>query len=131
MPNLAVTGGGSESFVISYGFDSYNQIIEKEVSQPLRSDDGCDEMPKVIVDTLVFDEANITCPTNGNKPKWGDTCHSLTKEAGRAVVIIKSSGFKPRNSKDARSIGYEEEKSPTLAADSGGCEVGILVRRDE
>ena len=46
-------------------------------------------------------------------------------------MIIKSSGFKPRNSKDARSIGYEEEKSPTLAADSGACEVGILTIHEE
>ena len=162
--------------MMAYGFDSYNQAIEKEVAQPLRSHDGGDTTPKVytthgrgddgllvmsrrfsdirvyesdvsptietgsgdggnnlpmVLDTLVFDEANITCPTNGNRPKWGDACHSLTKEAGRAVVIIKSSGFKPRNSKDARSIGYEEEKSPTLAADSGGCEVGVLVKRND
>lgn len=25
----------------------------------------------MIVDTLVFDEAQITCPTNGLHPKWG------------------------------------------------------------
>ena len=117
--------------MMAYGFDSYNQAIEKEVAQPLRSHDGGDETPKVLVDTLVFDEANITCPTNGNKPKWNDPCHSLTGEAGRAVLIEKSAGFKPRNSKDARSIGYEDEKSPTLAADSGACEVGILVRCGE
>lgn len=159
--------------VISYGFDSYNQAIEREVAQPLRSHDGGDETPKVytaqergddgllvisrrfsdirvyesdvsptietgsgdggnnlpmVLDTLVFDESGITCPTNGNKPKWNDPCHSLTREAGRAVVIVRSCGFKPRNSKDARSIGYEAEKSPTLAADSGACEVGILVQ---
>ena len=117
--------------VISYGFDSYNQAIEREVAQPLRSHDGGDTTPKVIVDTLVFDESGITCPTNGNKPRWNDSCHSLTREAGRAVVIIKSSGFKPRNSKDARSIGYEDEKSPTLAVDASGCQVSILVRCGE
>lgn len=122
-------GGGSESFVMSsYGFDSYNQTIEKEVAQPLRSHDGGDETPKVLIKTLIFDESGITCPTNGNKPKWNDPCHSLTREAARAVVIVRSCGFKPRNSKDARSIGYEAEKSPTLAADSGACEVGILVQ---
>lgn len=128
LPASMGMGGGYVPMVISYGFDSYNQAIEKEVAQPLRSHDGGDTTPKVIVDTLVFDEANITCPTNGNKPKWNDPCHSLTGEAGRAVLIERSAGFKPRNSKDARSIGYEEEKSPTLAADSGACEVGILVR---
>lgn len=125
------TGGNNMPIVLSYGFDSYNQTIEREVAQPLRSHDGGDTTPKVIVDTLVFDESGITCPTNGNKPRWNDSCHSLTREAGRAVVIIKSSGFKPRNSKDARSIGYEEEKSPTLAADSGACEVGILTIHEE
>lgn len=117
--------------MMAYGFDSYNQAIEEEVAQPLRSHDGGDTTPKVIVDTLVFDESGITCPTNGNQPRWNDSCHSLTREAGRAVVIIKSSGFKPRNSSDARTIGYEEEKSPTLAADSGACEVGILTIHEE
>ena len=176
LPASMGMGGGYIPMVISYGFDRYNQAVEKDVAQPLRSHDGGDTTPKVytthgrgddgllvmsrrfsdirvyesdvsptietgsgdggnnlpmVLDTLVFDEANITCPTNGNRPKWGDACHSLTKEAGRAIVVIKSSGFKPRNSKDARSIGYEEEKSPTLAADSGGCEVGILVKCGE
>lgn len=131
LPASMGMGGGYIPMVISYGFDSYNQAIEREVAQPLRSHDGGDTTPKVIVDTLVFDESGITCPTNGNKPRWNDSCHSLTREAGRAVVIIKSSGFKPRNSKDARSIGYEEEKSPTLAADSGACEVGILTIHEE
>ena len=159
----------------AYGFDSYNQAIEREVAQPIRAHDGGDTTPKVyttqergddgllvisrrfsdirvyesdasptietgsgdggnnlpmVLDTLVFDESGITCPTNGNKPRWNDSCHSLTREAGRAVVIIKSSGFKPRNSSDARTIGYEEEKSPTLAADSGACEVGILIQHE-
>ena len=131
LPASMGMGGGYIPMVISYGFDSYNQAIEREVAQPLRSHNGGDETPKALVNTLVFDESGITCPTNGNKPKWNDSCHSLTREAGRAVVIIKSSGFKPRNSKDARSIGYEDEKSPTLAADSGACEVGILVRCGE
>lgn len=125
------TGGNNVPIVVSYGFDSYNQAIEREVAQPIRSHDGGDTTPKVIVDTLVFDESGITCPTNGNKPRWNDSCHSLTREAGRAVLISRSSGFKPRNSKDARSIGYEEEKSPTLAADSGACEVGILTIHEE
>ena len=45
----------------------------------------------LIVETLVFDEAQITCPTNGLHPKWGGQCHSLTGEAGRTVVIIRRS----------------------------------------
>ena len=29
----------------------------------------------LIVDTLVFDEGQITCPTNGLNPKWGGQPH--------------------------------------------------------
>ena len=42
-----------------------------------------------MIETLVFDESQITCPTNGLNPKWGGLCHSLTREAGRTVVIIR------------------------------------------
>ena len=36
----------------AYEFDSYNQVIEKEIAQPLRSHDGGDTTPKVIADTM-------------------------------------------------------------------------------
>ena len=42
----------------------------------------------LIVDTLVFDEGQITCPTNGLHPRWGEQCHSLSGNAGRTVVVI-------------------------------------------
>lgn len=42
-------GGGSEVLIVS----------EKHVSFPM------------IVDTLAFDESQITSPTNGNHPRWG------------------------------------------------------------
>ena len=42
----------------------------------------------LIVETLVFDEGQITCPTNGLNPKWGGCCHALSGNAGRTVVII-------------------------------------------
>ena len=44
---------------------------------------------KMTVNTLVFDEARITSPTNGNNPRWNDSCHTLSKDCGRADVIIK------------------------------------------
>ena len=43
----------------------------------------------VIKDTMIFDESQITCPTNGLNPKWGGASHSLTRECGRTVVIIR------------------------------------------
>ena len=39
--------------VLSYGFDSYNQTIEAEMAQPLRSHGGGDTTAKVI--TYGFD----------------------------------------------------------------------------
>ena len=43
----------------------------------------------MITDTLVFDESQITSPVNGNRPKWGDPTHTLSREAGRCVLITK------------------------------------------
>lgn len=43
----------------------------------------------IVVETLVFDEGQITCPTNGLNPKWGGCCHALSGNAGRTVVIIR------------------------------------------
>ena len=43
----------------------------------------------MILDTMVFDEGQITCPTNGLNPKWGGSCHALSGNAGRTVVIIR------------------------------------------
>ena len=34
------------------------------------SGEGGNNLP-MIVDTLIFDESQITCPTNGLNPKWG------------------------------------------------------------
>lgn len=44
----------------------------------------------MIMDTMIFDESQITLPINGNKPRWNDPCHTLSIEAGRADVIIKT-----------------------------------------
>lgn len=43
----------------------------------------------IVVETLVFDEGQITSPTNGNVPTWGGCCHSLSGNASRTVVIIR------------------------------------------
>lgn len=43
----------------------------------------------IAVETLVFDEGQITCPTNGAKPEWNEACHSLSGNAWRAVIIIR------------------------------------------
>ena len=59
-------GGGSEVFV----------IYEKDAAKK--------------IDTLVFNEAQITSPTNANKPGWNEPCHAISStDAGRAVVIIR------------------------------------------
>lgn len=59
----------------------------------------------MIVDTLVFDESQITSKFNYSHPTWGGQCHPLTREAGRAIIIIRTAEdelsegdrlFKPR-----------------------------------
>lgn len=52
------------------------------------SGEGGNNLP-MIVDTIVFDESQITCKDNYSNPKKNDPCHPLTQNAGRAVVIIE------------------------------------------
>lgn len=49
----------------------------------------------MLIETLVFDEGQITCPLNGNIPTWNGLCHSLSGNAGRTVVIIKEQRDEP------------------------------------
>lgn len=46
----------------------------------------------MIVDTMVFDRAQITSKLNYSVPKWGGACHPLTSMCGEAIVIIKKRG---------------------------------------
>ena len=57
----------------------------------------------MIVDTLVFDEGQITCKLNGNVPTWGGCCHSLSGNAGRTVVIIREENELPESSRNPES----------------------------
>lgn len=50
----------------------------------------------MIIDTLIFDKAQITCKWNYSVPKWGAS-HPLTSACGQAVVIIKSDEDDSRN----------------------------------
>ena len=49
-------------------------------------------------------------------------------EGGGHGYVAQAAGFKWGNSKDARSIGYEEEKAPTLAGSSGGNMVPAIIQ---
>ena len=50
----------------------------------------------------------------------GDVAATLTAASGLPNTSgpkVMVAGFKPRQSKDARTLGYEEEVSPTLSTD--------------
>ena len=66
--------------------------MEDDVSVSLRASSGSygGGSEVLVVDTLVFDESQITSKYNYSHPTWGGQCHPLTEEAGRAVVIIKT-----------------------------------------
>lgn len=62
-----------------------------EIAETLRTPGGGDSMKaNLVIDTLVFDESQITSRQNGNRPTWGGCCHTLHRNANRAVVIIRS-----------------------------------------
>lgn len=57
----------------TYNQIRYGEYAESERAVTIRSSFGdCGGGGEVlVVDTLVFDEGQITCPTNGLHPKWG------------------------------------------------------------
>jgi len=58
----------------------------------------------MIVDTLVFDESQITSKLNYSHPTWGGQCHPLTSAAGRAIVVIKYEADDIQSDQPKRSI---------------------------
>lgn len=72
----------------------------------------------MVVDTLVFDESQITSPINGNVPRWNDSCHTLSREAGRCDIVIRK-----RDNMDGISEPCNWDGSqiaPTLTARNAG-----------
>ena len=52
------------------------------------------------IDAIAYSEVQITCPTNASNPKWGDPCHTLSRDAGRSIVIIRYDEQRQENSED-------------------------------
>ena len=61
----------------------------------------------MIVDTLIFDAAQVTCPTHGLNPRWGGVCHALTEEAGRTIVIIRTKNDNDNN--ESQSLSHSRD----------------------
>lgn len=77
--------GGSEVLVLESN-QNHARAEETEISPTLPAAMGCGGgYVPMIVDTLVFDESQITCPTNGLNPKWGGCATaSPEKQGGRS-----------------------------------------------
>ena len=73
-------------------------VKETEICPTLEAGagEGGNNLP-MILDTMVFDAAQVTRPTTGMTPKWGNKCYALTKEASRLTVIIKYAGTEGTN----------------------------------
>ena len=41
-----------------------------------------------VQETLCFNEAQITSPTNGNNPQWNEPCHTISATDNRAPTVI-------------------------------------------
>ena len=50
------------------------------------------------LDTLVFNEANITSPTNKSNPQVNDTCHTLDTDGRNDVICFERETFPRQNS---------------------------------
>lgn len=69
-------------------------VTETDISPTIEAGagEGGNNLP-MILDALVFDEGQITCPTLGLHPKWGGISTTLAEStANRMTVIIKEIG---------------------------------------
>ena len=79
-----------------------------------------------------FDERNITSKANQTKVEFGAPANTMHEKPFSVVQQVAS--FKPGQSADSRSIGYEENLAPSLEAGGGGNNqpaimAGMAVRR--
>ena len=72
-----------------YALTSFGQYAESLGTLRASGGDRGGGSEMLIVDTLVFDKAQITSKFNYSAPTWGGQCHPLTSAAGEAIVIIK------------------------------------------
>lgn len=112
------------------GFDSYNQTVEKELAQPLRSAAGGDTSPKV-----VCLEGNGYRPSHrGDGYKESDIQYTLnsTEQHGVCYGLDRASFNQGKNAKYDFSV-QEEISQPLVARGPGGGiheTIGSLCARD-
>ena len=77
------------------------RVHDAEVAPPIESGsgNGGNNLPMVL-QTLVFDLSQVTSKYNYSHPKWNDSCHPLTQEASRAIMIIKQGNGIGRSDND-------------------------------
>lgn len=79
------------------------------------SEQICPTLNTVDRHVVAFDTTQITSPTNGSNPQFGDPCHPLCASAHVPVVE-----FSAGNSAKAGSIGLAFDLAPTLRGGSSG-----------
>ncbi len=108
-------GAADRAGAAGIGFDRYNGDLTYNVAQSLTASAGSsgDNQPMVFQKTTVLNDQG-----GSRMDVTEDVTCTLRAEAHHPPVITekKSAGFCTEHSAQSRSIGYEEEKSPTLRA---------------
>lgn len=125
-----VGGGVNNPAIFCYGISAYESnammsgnphsgIYEADTSRTLDLNGGnpaCNQGGICVVEPVAADLYNATLT--------GDTAATVAARTGRygdaSGPPVLCAAFKLGNSEQARSIGYQEELSPTLNAESGG-----------
>lgn len=90
--------------------ESYSIGYEEEKSPTLRAS----IIPSVIVQTVVFDETQITSPQNGCNPKLNAPCHPLAAKGKPPVLCIQGKSIGRADKNAPNGSGINEEVSFTL-----------------
>lgn len=99
--------GGSSTCVGASGFDGYNGVVTDEVSSTLGVNCGMSTGRNgIILNDQGGSRMDVT----------EDVTATLRAEAHHPPCVMESAGFCTEHSAKSRTIGYEEERSPTLRA---------------
>ena len=96
---LGSSDGSNRFTKLAYTADCRNSALNKELSGTLQAKPNGGFSYNCInpvvygagssdVETLCFNEAQITSPTNGNNPQWNEPCHTLSATDNRAPTVI-------------------------------------------
>lgn len=89
-----------------------NTVTSKQKRQELAR--AAEKRAGVRGECLAFDDTQITSRQNGNNPKFGDACHTLSTDSRSPVIAVQGSMIGRSDENGPKGCGFNEDVSFTL-----------------